>query len=103
MENIQSKTRTEFKWILAFLIPISICLIPMNESITPEMKRFFAITLWAILMFMFELLDNAVVAIALTFGYALFQVVPISTALSAWTNTTVQIQLYGWYLPVWLL
>jgi len=77
------------KWLIAFLVPIILYLMPMSESITPEMKRFLAITLWAILMFMFELLDNAVVSIALTFGYALFQVVPMQTALSAWTNSIV--------------
>lgn len=89
MEKLQSNNRAGFKWIVAFLIPILIYLMPMGESITPEMRRFFAITLWAILMFMFELLDNAVVAIALTFAYALFQVIPMATALSAWTNAII--------------
>lgn len=89
MEKLQSKNQAGFKWLLALLIPVLVYLMPMGESITPEMKRFLAITLWAILMFMFELLDNAVVAIALTFGYALLQIVPMSTALAAWTNGTV--------------
>lgn len=53
------------KWIVAIAIPILTYMIPMGESITPEMKWFFVITLWAILMFMFELLDNAIISLAM--------------------------------------
>lgn len=88
MEAQKSKT-TGLKWFVALAIPILVYLIPMGERITGEMKWFFVITLWAILMFMFELLDNATISVAMVFGYALLKVVPIETALSAWTNTTI--------------
>lgn len=89
MESKLIKNTSALKWLIAIGIPLIVYLLPMNESITPEMKRFVAITLWAILMFMFELMDNTAVAVALMFEYALFSVVPMATALSPWTNTIV--------------
>lgn len=77
------------KWLIAFAVPIALCFIPMSSDVTPEIRRFLVVTVWAILMFMFELLDTAIVSLAMIFGYILFQVVPIETALSAWMNTTV--------------
>ena len=98
MEAQKSKT-TGLKWFVALAIPILVYLIPMGERITGEMKWFFVITLWAILMFMFELLDNATISVAMVFGYALLKVVPIETALSAWTNTTIWMVFAS--LPQW--
>lgn len=77
------------KWLIAFAVPIALCFIPMSSDVTPEIRRFLVVTVWAILMFMFELRDTAIVSLAMIFGYILFQVVPIETALSAWMNTTV--------------
>lgn len=86
---VKSSKILSFKWLFAFMVPIVLWFLPMSADVTPEIRKFLVVTVWAILMFMFELLDTAIVSLAMIFGYVLFQVVPVETALSAWTNTTV--------------
>lgn len=74
-----------FKWIVAIGLPAAILLIPANEVLTRDVKLFLAITLWAILCFAMELLDNTVPAILLPFLYCLLGLAPLELVLSPWT------------------
>lgn len=78
------------KWIAVFAIPLMIIvLLPTSEAFTVPMRNFLAVTLWGILMYMFELIDNAVTSILLVFGYVIFGIAPLNVALSAWTAGAV--------------
>lgn len=50
------------------------------------MRAFLSITVFGILMFIFDLVDTIVSSTCLMFGYALFQVAPLNVVLSSWTT-----------------
>lgn len=77
------------KWLISFFIPGILLMIPTSEVYTPEIRKFLALTVWAILMFILNLIENAVTALILTFGYAITGILPLSDALTAWTSTTI--------------
>lgn len=58
-------------------------------------QRYAAVTLWAILLWMFELLPEAAVAMILPVLYVLFGVVPPEIAFKAWSSGTPWIALGG--------
>ena len=58
-------TNTIIKWVIAFIIPIILLLLPPGEILTKEIYIFLAITLFAILLIAFELTDSLVVGIIL--------------------------------------
>ena len=74
------------KWIVIVAIPILLQFIPTNETFTVEMRTFLSITVFAILMFIFDLVDSIITSTCLMFGYALFQVAPLNVVLSSWTT-----------------
>ena len=74
------------KWLVAILLPASILLIPQNEVFTREIQWFLCITLWGILCFAMELLDNTVPAVFLPFMYALLGIAPLELVLAPWTT-----------------
>ena len=74
------------KWLVAILLPASILLIPQNEVFTREIQWFLCITLWGILCFAMELLDNTVPAVFLPFMYALLGIAPLELVLTPWTT-----------------
>ena len=79
-------TKKRIFWIITVLLPLIILLLPTSELFTYPIKAFFALTLCAILMFAFELMDNFIPALLLPVGYVLFKVVPATVAYAAWTS-----------------
>lgn len=75
----------KMKWVIAILLPAMILLIPQGEVFTREIKLFLAVTLWGILCFAMELLDNTVPAILLPFMYVLLDIAPMELVLAPWT------------------
>lgn len=49
MSAISIDKKSTIKWILCFLLPILILLIPTNEAFTSQIRLFLAITLWSVL------------------------------------------------------
>lgn len=84
---IKLDTKKKLFWLITLLIPLCILLTPLTDTFTRPIKLFLAITVCAILMFAFELMDNFVPAILLPIGYTLCGVVPSSVAFSPWTSS----------------
>lgn len=89
MEAKSSTKALWIKWVLSFAIPALFFLIPITDVYTTQVRTFLVITVWAIVMFILNLVENAVVALALTFLYAITGLLTISEALTAWTSTTI--------------
>ena len=79
-------TKKKVFWLITVIVPLIIFLLPVNDLFTYPIKAFFALTVCAILMFAFELMDNFIPALLLPVGYVLFKVVPITVAYAAWTS-----------------
>ena len=71
----------KIKWICSFIV----VLLPFFCSISNVFQKYLAVTLWAIMMWMFELLPEEIVAIMLPGLYILFDITNYATAFSAWT------------------
>ncbi len=82
-----TKEKIYIKWLIIFFVPFCLFFLPMSETFTMPMRNFLIITAFAILMFIFDVVDIAIASICLMFGYALFGVAPLSTVLSSWTGT----------------
>lgn len=86
---MRNHIKLALKWGIVFLLPAMLLLIPLTDVFTIQIRTFLMLTLWAILVFMFEIMNTTAAALLLTFGYGLFGVVPLTTALSPWTNTVL--------------
>jgi len=82
-------------WLLSVLLPIIIWLIPTGAIFTPQLKLFFVITLFVMLIIAQELLPILISAILLPSLYVLSGLVDVTVGFSAWTNTTVWMILGG--------
>ena len=80
-------TKNLLKWAIIFLAPVLVMMIPTTESFTLQQKKFLAITVWTILMFAFELVDNYIPCIIMPFLF-------IITGVSGW-----DLAFSGWYKP----
>lgn len=89
MSAISIDKKSTIKWILCFLLPILILLIPTNEAFTGQIRLFLAITLWSVLLFIFELVDTAVAGVSVMFLYCFFGILTFQQAVGAWANTTI--------------
>ncbi|MEE0511763.1 MAG: anion permease [Peptococcaceae bacterium] len=84
-------------WIITLALPIIILLIPTNDTFTPQIRIFFAITLMGIAMFCFDEVDNAIAGILMMLLYIIANIAPSATVFSAWTNDI------PWYILATLL
>lgn len=82
-------------WIISVLVPIIIAFVPVSGDFTENLKLFFVITFFVILIIAFELLPVLVSAILLPSLYMISGIVPAETAFGSWTNTTVWMVLGG--------
>lgn len=62
------------KWAFNIILPLIVFLIPCNEIFTMQMKLFFVSTLFAILCFAFDTMNQTVVAITLPLFWIFFKV-----------------------------
>lgn len=89
-----TNTKEYIKWAIILLIPICIALMPTTEVFTHQIKMYLAITIWAILMFIFELIPNGVTALLLMLLFIIFGVSDLKTAFGGFTQGVVW-QLFG--------
>lgn len=88
LQSNKMSTKSLISWAVTLLLPLAILLfIPVTETFTKEIKLFLAITLCAILIFAFELLDNILPALLLPYLYALLKLAPMGTAFQPWTTS----------------
>lgn len=98
MERLNNKQIKQ--WLISILIPIIILLLPTTASFSFQLKVFLAMTIWAIIAFAFNLLNNLITSLVLVFGYGLFQVTDLNTSLSVFLTEPVWITLCALILVV---
>lgn len=77
------------RWGFTFLIPLLIFAIPLSGAYTPELRLFFTITTFAIILIAFELLPLLVASLFIPTAYLLSGLVPAATAFGVFTSPTV--------------
>ena len=93
----KASRKSLISWIIKLALPIIILIIPTNDTFTPQIRIFFAITLMGIAMFCFDEVDNAIAGILMMLLYIIANIAPSSTVFSAWTNDI------PWYILATLL
>lgn len=92
---------TWIKWAINLAIPMAIFfLIPQNEAVTLEMRKFFALTMWAILNWAMNLLPTYISGLLLTVFAILWGVAPSNVVMGPWTGSVVWLSLGGLTLSV---
>lgn len=86
-------------WAVTFIVPLLVLLIPTNDTFTQQQKFFAAITLWTILMFAFELVDNYIPCIIMPFLFIISGVAPWDLAFAGW-HQSIPWQVLGIFLLV---
>lgn len=89
MEESQHSSKTLIKWLITFLVPIIVYLIPTTELYTAPLKTFFVITTFIIIVMAFEFFDPIIPAIMLPTLYMISGIVNPATAFGSWTSNTV--------------
>ena len=87
MENFVNQKKLIVQWIAAIVIPLLIWLIPVNDSFTPQIRMYLVATVCAIVVMVFNLLPNMLVAILLPAVYAATNLAPIATAFNAYSGS----------------
>lgn len=77
------------KWGISLLVPALIWLIPLSEAYTAELRMFFMITAFIILLIAFDIFDLLVPSLLLPTLYYISGIVPLNVAYASWTNSTV--------------
>ncbi|MPW26554.1 SLC13 family permease [Alkalibaculum sp. M08DMB] len=90
--------KEKIKWAIVILVPIIIMFIPTTETFTPELRKYAAITLTSIILFVLNIIPTAVTAMGLMILYVIFNVVPGEVAFGAWTNFIPWMVLGGFLL-----
>ena len=83
------------KWAFNIILPLIVFLIPCNEIFTMQMKLFFVSTLFAILCFPFDTMNQTVVAITLPLFWIFFKVTEPAMAFQPWTQYIPWMMLSG--------
>lgn len=77
------------KLAVCIIVPILVMLIPLNDTFTAEMRRYVAVTLFGICMFIFEVAPGPIIALSFAAGYAVFQVASLDIILQSWSHSLV--------------
>lgn len=83
------------KWVIAIAATIMVLCIPTTETLTMTLKLFLAVTVFAILTFAFDTLNQTVMALLLPFLYVVLNIAPSGVALSPWTQTVPWMMISG--------
>ena len=97
MINAASKTNL-IKWLFTIIATVLVALIPTSGFYTINVKIFFAVTIFGILLAAFELLPVVVIGLLMTGCYVLFQVAPLTTIMAPWASETLYMVLGGYAL-----
>lgn len=82
-------SKTLLMWAINLGLPLLICLIPVTDLFTAQMKTFLIITVFAILAIALETLPQSGVTFLLPAAYILFGLADASLAWYPWTMPTV--------------
>ena len=87
--------RLLIKWAISLLLPPLFLLLPESTGLDGRMKLFLVITLWAVIVWGFNIISEVAVAMALPVLYVLAGLLPYKAAMSSWTDTLTIITLGG--------
>lgn len=76
----------KFKWAITLILTIVLLLIPTSEAFTLQMKLFFAVTVFIILILAFELTPMIIPAVSLPILYVVFGLAPGDVVFQPWTT-----------------
>lgn len=88
------------KWIVNFVIPLIVALIPVTPDFTPTIKWFLVITLFAIILIATENVPLLAVTIGLPVCYIVFLKVPAAVAYQPWSLEMPWLILSGFILTI---
>lgn len=91
----QEKKRNVLYWTLSLLLPLVILLLPEYAGMTVTVKRFLALTVWAVTAMATDILPSALIAILLPIFYIVANVAKPQAALAPWTTSVVWITVGG--------
>ena len=77
---------TLLKFTAALVLPLILLLLPCGEVYTLAIKKFLAVTLWAIMMFATEAMHTTIVSLLLMILYVITGVSSFAQAFSPWTQ-----------------
>lgn len=77
--------RSITKWGINIIVPILILFIPTTEAFTTDIRTFFAITIFAIILIATENLPTAATALILPISYILILNIPASAVFAPWS------------------
>ena len=80
---------------MTILLPLIIGVIPVQGMFTEDLRKFFMITVFVILIIAFELIPKPAASILLPTLYLVTGLAPVEVAFGSWTNTTVWMVLGG--------
>ena len=83
------------KWAFNIGLPVLVALIPCNDVFTMQMKLFFVSTLFAILCFAFETMNQTIVSMLLPLFWIFFKVAEPTVAFQPWTQYIPWMMLSG--------
>ncbi|MCF8023035.1 MAG: anion permease [Clostridiales bacterium] len=83
------------KWIITLGIPLLLLLLPNFGGMSHDVKIFFAITLWGVLSWIFELLPNSLVGLLLPALYVASGVATTGAAFKPWSTSIPWIVIGG--------
>ena len=87
--------KTIIGWGVTILLPLIIGVIPVQGMFTEDLRKFFMITVFVILIIAFELIPKLAASILLPTLYLVTGLAPVEVAFGSWTNTTVWMVLGG--------
>ena len=74
-------------WAIIVIAPLLVMVVPTGEIFTPEIRKFLAITLGAILIFAFETLPQMIPAILLPVAYVISGIAPEQAVFGPWSTS----------------
>lgn len=77
------------KLAVCIIVPLLVMLVPLSDAFTAEMRRYAAVTLFGICMFIFEVAPGPIIALSLAAGYAIFQVAGLDIVLQSWSHSII--------------
>ena len=83
------------KWAIALIMGIVLWFMPMGSLITPELQKFFSISVAFILLVAFDLMPTLLISMVLPCCYMLAGIADATVALSPWTNTLMYLVAAG--------
>lgn len=85
----EERAKKVVMWTISIGLPLMVLMIPTNIFFTPQIRLFLVVTLCAILLFSFEIIVQAIPAIALPLAYILLGIAPVSAVLEPWSSSVV--------------